>query len=300
MPFSTLLNYTLLAAVVLLFARSLLRAFRHRKPTTEPTCPRCHYVVLGLVTPTCPECGANLRTTGILPPQKRRLHFMPALLYSLVLLTAATLMTFLFRTLIVHHIVENACILSGDPPGNPEIILLLRGDSFLPSPHPDELEIFAAGPPARTGAASTFNVGHNRTVTLPDGPLATLTYSAITTEWTLSLPNDTFRTNTLTTGQIAQCLSAIGATADTDAIDELTQLFNRAKNASTVESFNTDHLLHWHSDGKSTSLSTAPSGLLLALNAWLFAFLWSLTTPRILLPRPLPVPFSATFPMSSR
>src|SRR5258708_424025 len=37
-----------------------------RKPAAEPTCGKCSYIVKGLTTFSCPECGSDLREVGII------------------------------------------------------------------------------------------------------------------------------------------------------------------------------------------------------------------------------------------
>ena len=46
---------------------------RHRRPVRqEPSCGKCGYVVTGLPSFTCPECGSDLREVGILIAESRR------------------------------------------------------------------------------------------------------------------------------------------------------------------------------------------------------------------------------------
>ncbi len=298
MPFTILLNWTLLTVAILLLTRSLLRALRHRKTTTEPTCPRCRYVVLGLVTPTCPECGADLRTTGIVPPQKLRPHFGRAFFFSLALGAGLFLITLLLNFLLLRHTVETGSLFSEQPANSPVLFILLHGSGFSATPSPDDLAFYAVGPPPRPGISATFSAGHDWAVTLPDGPRATLFFSHAVAEWTLTLPDgSTTRFPTLTAEQLTATFAAIKAPIAPQSADELLGLLSRAKDAATVDAFSPDPSpSHWISEGHTTSRSDAPPLLLLTLNAWLFAFLWSVTAPRVLLPRPIPIPVGAPFP----
>lgn len=51
-----------------LAALAISRRFR-RNRVTEPCCAACRYPIKGLPAPTCPECGSDLRTVGVLYPQ---------------------------------------------------------------------------------------------------------------------------------------------------------------------------------------------------------------------------------------
>lgn len=61
-----------LGAFVWLLAVSIVGGiwfiWRRRCASTDPRCARCGYIVRGISTFTCPECGSDLREVGILPP----------------------------------------------------------------------------------------------------------------------------------------------------------------------------------------------------------------------------------------
>src|SRR4051812_24607510 len=42
-----------------------LRKWNNRRRGADPSCGRCGYLVKGLTTFTCPECGSDLREVGI-------------------------------------------------------------------------------------------------------------------------------------------------------------------------------------------------------------------------------------------
>ncbi len=48
----------------------LARAFRSGKQKSDPVCGKCGYIVRGISTLTCPECGSDLREVGIIAPKK--------------------------------------------------------------------------------------------------------------------------------------------------------------------------------------------------------------------------------------
>ena len=81
-----------IAVVVLLAARR-----RRKNAPALPSCGKCGYVVQGLPTFTCPECGSDLREAGIITSTQRR-PFGPlarASLWTLILPVPALLFTVL-------------------------------------------------------------------------------------------------------------------------------------------------------------------------------------------------------------
>ena len=61
----------LLAAVLLPLVYALLRV-RRTKSASGPRCASCRYIVRGLESKTCPECGSKLYPDGIVYPKVRR------------------------------------------------------------------------------------------------------------------------------------------------------------------------------------------------------------------------------------
>jgi class 3 adenylate cyclase len=60
-----------IAAIILFGAFSVYVVTKHgkgRRPGSDPACGKCGYAVRGLTTFVCPECGADLREVGIIPP----------------------------------------------------------------------------------------------------------------------------------------------------------------------------------------------------------------------------------------
>ena len=68
------LNWTPIALLLLFFTGAFIfgliwllrRKPTERKPAADPTCGKCGYIVKGLTTFTCPECGSDLREVGII------------------------------------------------------------------------------------------------------------------------------------------------------------------------------------------------------------------------------------------
>ena len=57
----------LVAAFVVIVV--LFRLHRSRAAAvTEPSCGKCGYIVIGLTTQICPECGSDLNVVGIIHP----------------------------------------------------------------------------------------------------------------------------------------------------------------------------------------------------------------------------------------
>ena len=84
-----------LLLLVIIIAASLLRAHRVSSSDHEPSCGRCGYIVRGIPTLTCPECGSDLREVGITTGSTGHGQWIPfffgALVWSLVLHFAASL-----------------------------------------------------------------------------------------------------------------------------------------------------------------------------------------------------------------
>src|SRR5262245_25266876 len=58
---------TLIASSVALIILAIcIRVTLPRRAVKEPSCEKCKYPVRGLTGLTCPECGADLRTWGII------------------------------------------------------------------------------------------------------------------------------------------------------------------------------------------------------------------------------------------
>ena len=66
----TLMGSLLVVLITTVFAVRMIKA-RKRDPAVSGTCGRCGYMVRGLTTFSCPECGADLREVGINPPQNQ-------------------------------------------------------------------------------------------------------------------------------------------------------------------------------------------------------------------------------------
>lgn len=72
MQFDTLQTALFLIPVVASIVALMGLRRRSGKAIAEPTCARCEYVVRGLPSETCPECGADLSIAGaIVPPGTR-------------------------------------------------------------------------------------------------------------------------------------------------------------------------------------------------------------------------------------
>src|SRR5687767_4520640 len=65
----------LLAAVVFgLGAYLALTGYRPRRRGDSPHCRKCDYIIAGLETPRCPECGADLSAKGAIVYGERRMR----------------------------------------------------------------------------------------------------------------------------------------------------------------------------------------------------------------------------------
>lgn len=73
-----------LLLLVIIIAASLLRAHRVSPTDHEPSCGRCGYIVRGIPTLTCPECGSDLREVGITMGKTSHSPWIPFLLGALV------------------------------------------------------------------------------------------------------------------------------------------------------------------------------------------------------------------------
>ena len=64
------LGLPIMLLVALGLTALLVILLRRRKPKAQDaaTCGQCGYVVRGIASMNCPECGADLREVGIVPP----------------------------------------------------------------------------------------------------------------------------------------------------------------------------------------------------------------------------------------
>jgi hypothetical protein len=69
-PFFLLLLLAVIAVGV--WVVIVARRARRSRPSDGPICGACGYSVVGLTTMTCPECGGDLRSAGIVTPQSQR------------------------------------------------------------------------------------------------------------------------------------------------------------------------------------------------------------------------------------
>ncbi|MGN6367076.1 MAG: hypothetical protein ACTHN5_02330, partial [Phycisphaerae bacterium] len=264
MPPLPFVNCILATLALLACTYAFSRAIKKRKFCPEPLCARCGYTVLALTTPTCPECGAHLPTSGILPPKKSRnrllaalFHcisillptppFLPprkkpsirinnAILYSLTLLTAGFLLSLAANAFLTRHTFETGLLLTTDPTP-PTLFLLLHSSHIATDAPPDDLYLVAAGPPFYRGATSTLSAPHGWTTTLPAGLLATCAWSRTTNQSTLTTPAATTPTPALTPADLARTLAAIDAPISPEAATQLTSLLTRAQQAPSLPRF---------------------------------------------------------------
>ena len=62
-----MLGWMMVTAVVGVVVETILRREVEREISgaREPRCGRCGYIVIGLPSRICPECGSDLRTVGL-------------------------------------------------------------------------------------------------------------------------------------------------------------------------------------------------------------------------------------------
>ncbi|MCH2132749.1 MAG: hypothetical protein MK116_03265 [Phycisphaerales bacterium] len=102
-----LMIVTWLGILIIPAAVLLAMMARGRRLTNVPACPRCHHCVQGLAAPTCPECGNDFASSGVITsdrqPISRSLRVLALLLlfiggYLLAMtLTFGRLNGFIFR-----------------------------------------------------------------------------------------------------------------------------------------------------------------------------------------------------------
>ncbi len=67
-----IIPFVLLVGIAGILVFYFVRRRRATAQATDPVCGHCAYIVRGLPTFTCPECGSDLRTVGIVTPSQRR------------------------------------------------------------------------------------------------------------------------------------------------------------------------------------------------------------------------------------
>lgn len=293
MPLFTI-HWLLFFAWLALLCFSTRAALRRRKSAAEPTCARCHYVVLGLTSSTCPECGANLRTSGIIPPGKISLRIGTAFLGSAVLLTGLILGATILGPL--HQLHYEDCTVDltlVDQPTTPTILLTLSASGYSRPRSPDHIDAYAFGPPPVPGATTTFRItndfGYSERL-VPDGPRATISCLPATASWRLTDPSRTITAPSLTAPDLNRLLTAIGCTSDLPRADELARIITASQSTTDIEHFSPAAIFAvWRSESGSSGRSQIPDPLLNLALAWSFAFLWAATLPCVLLHRAKPL-----------
>ena len=134
-------------------------------PVAPAACGRCGYSVFGLTTLTCPECGSDLRTVGILTPnnpdRSGRHFFVQAVIFTAVFAVAAFSLAALLMELLPKPLVHTrqtqlikpasgryaSVRLSTETDGFPEV-------GLTPSPVRFELEPSPPSPPTAAAPPS--------------------------------------------------------------------------------------------------------------------------------------------------
>ena len=291
----TLLNLFLLCALLFVLYRSLRTAFLHLRAAAEPTCAACGYIVLGLTTTTCPECGSDFLITGVLPPGRIGLRFGRAIVWSLLILLAANISSMLCGK--IHHYSRDAhfdLTIPGTSSG-PLVILYLDAEGYSPRLSPDHVEVYAFGPSPVPGTTTAFGVTHGTSswgTLVPAGPRATLFRTPGTGDWKLTDPSRSIQTKTLTDAQVDAWLSAIGIASDLARAHELAQTIGEAQDTSDLEHFAPGAsvpLTKWRCFSFGGGSGSSPDPTLQFANAWLFAFLWAYSLRRTIAGRPEPL-----------
>jgi hypothetical protein len=107
-----LMILAILAAVVVLI---VLFIKRRRPAQQEPSCGQCGYVVTGLPTFICPECGSDLREVGIVTTQSPRAlsPLAKGIIWTIAFPLPALLLGALITALGPHQLVESrSCVVS--------------------------------------------------------------------------------------------------------------------------------------------------------------------------------------------
>jgi hypothetical protein len=102
----------------------------------DPVCGQCGYNVRGLPTFTCPECGSDLRTVGIVTPGQRRPlgRLARAVIWTLILPVPALLISFVLLVTVIPMTSDRSDTLDllwkGSPSG-PQVSLQAQGRALV-------------------------------------------------------------------------------------------------------------------------------------------------------------------------
>jgi hypothetical protein len=167
---SFLLLVLLLVALIVGVVVVVLLAASRRKRVAQPSCGACRYPVAGLEVLRCPECGADLRTVGILTPansgpSRRMIATLLVVAWTLVLPVPAIYATMIVGRAVTIWTTSATATMTPRAPSHPYTV-----DVMVTGSHPpwavsfDEARITAIGPGGQRSAALGVHLDGDRAV----------------------------------------------------------------------------------------------------------------------------------------